>query len=376
MGPNVDERALPVLPAKGETDTRGLRQGPWRLLDEREETRVEVSFTDGEPDGELVRSHPGGALLERGTFERGKRVGTFEAFYADGSPWYRYRFEEDAPVGVWELWHPGEVLSRRIDWSLPDPPLAARQDDPNDDDVDEGGDDGEREEPPRRLQRFSFDGTPGSTILPPPQDLERPSGFGLVVYVEELGGFAWMSGGEEPRLLRKVELPRLRPLTLLSVSGAVMDFDLTTAERFDLRHALGILSPSRLAGTTPDQLAHTVSVYRERVAELAEAAGEPVRLAPLVWAVSDVDHFENEVPANGLDGTVDNWGARRLRHLARGYALLGDARRAQAVEDLAGGLLGRARTLLRRLAAPDLLERPSAVLQHLDPERVFAGSSL
>jgi hypothetical protein len=339
----------------GEYDDAGRRHGAWRQADARGATRLSCTFEHGEPHGELRRFHPNGAVLERGRYEEGRREGVFEAFYDDGSCWYRYAFERDRPVGVWEIRHPGGSLSRRFDWAIPDDEAIAS------------------------MERPSYDGGEDRRVVARVDIPPRRPGLGVMAYSEELGGVAWL-GPAGPELLLPVDVPALRPLVPLSLgAGGVVDMDMTPREGFDDRHRASFLTPTVLAGVSRDALGLFIGSRRERLAELAEVAGDEVTLPPLVRAISDVRSFESDVEFNGVEGAAYNWGTDRLATLASGYEVLGDNTRAQKARALARWLEpATAPTFFGKLGA--LFKSPrwgaydftSHAWAHVDKERLVA----
>lgn len=73
-----------VPPTPDAVDGQGRKQGQWTEPDSHGGVMV-GAYVDDARDGEWTRWSPKGDLLDRGTFDAGRKVGEWTVFNADGS---------------------------------------------------------------------------------------------------------------------------------------------------------------------------------------------------------------------------------------------------------------------------------------------------
>lgn len=65
-------------------------------------------------------------LLLQGAYRHGRKEGTFELFYSDGSPAVRPRYHAGQPVGDWAYWYPSGQPRQVVQFAQPQRPTLQR----------------------------------------------------------------------------------------------------------------------------------------------------------------------------------------------------------------------------------------------------------
>lgn len=250
----------------GQVDSDGRRHGMWKTFDAEGRLRFERMYLHGRRHDVFAMYHRNGRGLCFGKYANGKRTGTFDGYYADGSRWFRYELEDDRPVGIWEICHPGgKRLSRRIDWSKPPPR------------------DGEADP---RVTRFGLGGAGDSLVARWP--VEPPPGT-VAVFPDGARLKAMALGGRIVDVGSADAIPAFRPDAALSPTAAGMyDVCVRAPEHFDAENRARVLAEP--AGAVDEEYWSACNLHAGGLQSVAVVAGDPF-FVPEVIALASRLHM-------------------------------------------------------------------------------------